>query len=308
MRIVLLTNAASGKGGSHALATQAADALGHEGHQVTSVSLAKGWEQRAAGAELIVVCGGDGSISAASSHAAACAVPLYHLPRGTENLFAREFGMRPDVEQLVASVRAARIERFDLGVCACEGNPDRTFALMCSVGFDADVLHALAARRKGPISHSSYVRPVVACLMKPTIRTLTIEADGRVVVDAAKGNVVVSNCARYALGIDPSRDASMTDGKLDVFFAPSASSLRTVAWMGMALAGAGRNARSIVRARAERVTIRISGPHAEGTSARNGFQLDGEAVSLAESANGPHPSVTLFVRPRALPVLLAHQA
>lgn len=312
MRIVLLTNAASGKGGSHSLATRAEDALRREGHEVGRVALARGWEEGFGGAELIVACGGDGTVSAASGLAAARDVPVYHLPRGTENLFAREFGMRPDVEQLAAAVRAWDVGRFDLGVCEPVSGPQvtsggveraRTFVLMCSVGFDADVLHALAARRKGPISHGSYTRPVIDCLLKPTIRTLTIEVNGKVVVDGVKGNAVVSNCGRYALGIDPSREADMSDGLLDVFFAQSASSARTVAWMGMALARMGRNASSIVRAQGERVSVCV-GDQSDGRSVPQRYQLDGEAVAAPEGA----ATLEMSVRRGVLKVLRTPRA
>jgi diacylglycerol kinase family enzyme len=294
MRIVLVTNAASGKGGSHSLAERAAGALVARGHDVSRVALAPGWEDRVGDAQLIVACGGDGTVSAAAPIAAARNAALYHLPRGTENLFAREYGMRADVDQLVRAVGAWNVGRFDLGECRAGGGglDGRVFVLMCSVGFDADVLHALAARRKGPISHGSYARPVIDCLLRPTIRTLTIEVDGCVVVDSVKGNVVVSNCGRYALGMDPSRDASMTDGELDVFFAPSASSARTVAWMGMAMARMGRISRSIVRARGARVAIGLV-PRGRNEDSRGAgrYQLDGEAVAAPAGVNSLEMSV-----------------
>ena len=302
MRIVLLTNAASGKGGSHSLAAQSADALARAGHTVDRVALGPGWQSEINDSrpDLIVACGGDGTVSAAAPLASERDIPIYHLPRGTENLFAREFSMRPDAARLRDAVGAWRVERFDLAECRVDDALPRCFVLMCSVGFDADVLHALAARRSGPISHGSYTIPVIASLMRPTIRTLTIEVDGRVVVEGVKGNAVVSNCGRYALGIDPSRDASMTDGMLDVFFAPSASSARTLAWMGMALARLGHNARSIVRARGRIVRIHAAPARRTTGPATHRHQLDGEAIG----PDGSGGTLTLGVRPRALPVLL----
>lgn len=325
MRIVLLTNAASGKGGSHALASGAADALARAGHEVERVALARGWEAKLGDAALLIACGGDGTASACASvlsgglagglvgglvggqagghvrgptNGAARATALYHLPRGTENLFAREFGMRPDIDRLLEAVGQWRVERVDVGTWNGGDGAAGGFVLMCSVGFDADVLVALAARRRGPISHGSYVRPVIECLLRPTIRTLTIEVDGRTVVDGVMGNAVVSNCGRYALGIDPSRDASMTDGQLDLFFSPSASSARTIVWMGLALARMGRNARSIVRARGRRVTIHTRHDGA-GEQGATRFQVDGEAMST------PGATIELGVRAGVLPVLLA---
>lgn len=298
MRILILTNAASGKGRSATLANAAQAALNAQDHNTTLVPLAPDWESHAQGAELIVACGGDGTLSAAAPAAARLAIPVYHLPRGTENLFARHFRMRADPDQLLRAAAARRIQRCDLCTCTISA-PDappseRSFVLMCSVGIDADVLHALAARRRGPISHASYTIPVLASLANPIVRALTIEADGQTVVDRVRGHAIISNCPRYALGIDPSRDASMTDGLLNLFFIPSASRARNLAWAALAISRVGRRAPSIVRARASRLTIRIEGDH---PNARN-FQLDGEAVSSRS------PELTLRALPGALPVLL----
>ena len=203
--------------------------------------------------------------------------------------------MRPDPSPLVEAVRAWRVEPFDMGVCN-----GREFVLMASIGFDADVLHALAARRTGPISHTSYIAPVVHSLLRPTIRALTVEVDGRTIVDGRQGNIVVANCGRYALGLDPCPDARMDDGALDVVFAPSGSSLRTLAWMGMALARVGTRSRSLARARGSHITVRVdrAGACTDPPAAR--FQLDGEALRSPASAG----VFTLGVRARALPVLL----
>ncbi|QYK47823.1 MAG: NAD(+)/NADH kinase [Phycisphaeraceae bacterium] len=296
LRPLILMNSASGKGGSNALGPRIAEALRAAGHEPASVPIGPAWEREAEGRNLIVACGGDGTVNAAASVALERDIPIYHIPRGTENLFAREFGMKPDAASLVRAIERWNVRRFDSGVCAGAGAHDRAFMLMCSVGFDADVLHALAARRSGPISHASYVRPVVSCLLRPSIRALRIEADGRTIVDGVRGNVVVSNCRRYALGIDPSPNASMTDGHLDMFFAPSSSSARTLAWLAIGLAGLTHLSRRIVRARAREIRISSS----TSGNALHAFQLDGEAASL-DRAHGP---LVLSVRERALPVLL----
>lgn len=276
MRIVLVSNGASGRGGAGAIASEASATLRARGHAVEQIALSRSWAGALDGAGLIIACGGDGTVSAVAPEASRRDIPIFHLPRGTENLFAREFGMRPSAALLASAVEAWRVEAFDLGRVESDADPTgsdaRHFALMCSVGFDADVLRALAARRRGPISHASYVVPVVRSLLAPVIRTLWIEVDGRVVVDGVKGNVVVSNCRRYALGIDPSREASMTDGELDVFFAPSASSARTLAWMASALAFRGVRSGRAVRARGRTIRVRVEGDD------RLGFQADGESL------------------------------
>ncbi|MCP4939607.1 MAG: acylglycerol kinase family protein, partial [Phycisphaeraceae bacterium] len=93
----------------------------------------------------LVVVGGDGAVRAAAAEAAHADVPLVHLPAGNENLFAREFEMTDDVDEVVRRLRDGVVQRVDLASAAADGGPAETMVLMASVGFDADVVHDLAS-------------------------------------------------------------------------------------------------------------------------------------------------------------------
>ena len=60
---------------------------------------------------------------------------------------------------LLAALEARRILEVDVGLAN-----DHPFLLMASVGFDADVVHDLAARRGNSISHLSYLPPIIEIL------------------------------------------------------------------------------------------------------------------------------------------------
>ncbi|MFM7134381.1 MAG: diacylglycerol/lipid kinase family protein, partial [Planctomycetota bacterium] len=98
MAVVVLFNPISGAGRALATAQRLAHALEAEGREVGLVPTERRpgelWlRPRLSGAEALVVVGGDGAVRLSASEAARAGVPLWHAPTGTENLFARAFGM-----------------------------------------------------------------------------------------------------------------------------------------------------------------------------------------------------------------------
>jgi diacylglycerol kinase (ATP) len=245
----------------------------------------------AEGPAAVVVIGGDGSVHHALPLLAGSGVPVYQAPLGTENLFSREFGMTRDPGTLVRALAARRVRTIDVGVCeatdAAGEKVVRRFAIMCSLGPDASVVHRLAKVRNGPISHLSYVRPCVEEALAPVLARTRVSVDGTPLADWTTGMLVVANLRQYAMRVDPARDASPDDGMLDVVLMPADSGLGTLA--RMAGARLRRSPDSVLTARGRVVEI-----EAEGSPS----QIDGEAfVHQLRSA-------TFRIEPGALSVLL----
>lgn len=186
-------------------------------------------ERAACSAGVMVVAGGDGSVHHAAAVAMKTGTPIYHLPCGNENLFAREFGMTGSVELLGRSIAEMRVERVDVGRFEAPG-VSRHFVLMASFGTDASVVHRLDAVRKQATGHLAYVGPSTREFFRPHLPELTVVADGKTVVEGRRGLLIVANCRRYALRMDPCHRASMKDGRLDYIFMPCATSLGVVVW------------------------------------------------------------------------------
>ncbi|HWB20572.1 MAG TPA: diacylglycerol kinase family protein [Phycisphaerales bacterium] len=269
MRITILYNPISGRGAAEASAQAASTALVQAGHDVeleqtrrdewTGNGEVDPWTAR----DLVVIAGGDGAMRGAARRAAEAGVAVYHLPMGTENLFAREFGMRRDAAQLVQAVSEWRIETVDMG----EAN-GLTFLLMASVGLDANVVHDLAANRKSAISHWTYLGPVARQLISWRSGILRVETDGRAVVDGLKGMVVIANAKQYGWRLDPAREADMTDGLLDVVFLPARSGVGVARWVVRCKTGRQMKCKGAVHARGEHVRVTSETPFL--------FQLDGD--------------------------------
>ncbi len=254
-------------------AARLAAALAAAGCTVTRRSLAGDGVHRPVvappGAAAIVAIGGDGTVRACAEAARDADAPLHHAPAGTENLFARHFGMRGDPEDVLARLRGvarAGPRRIDLG----RAN-DRPFLLMASVGTDAAILHRAAQARRRGASRAAYLPHVLAEATTGRPPRLRIEVDGERVVDGDRGLVVVANAPRYAALLDPARAARLDDGRLDVVFLPAASALACLWWALRLWSGVDPAAEGAVARRAARVVVDAAEEPAP-------CQLDGETA------------------------------
>ncbi len=230
MDIAVLHNHRSGRGAGADAARSLENALRGAGHGVRTLEAEREMNGRLTeqlrSADLLVVAGGDGTVHYAADAAIAAGVPVYHYPMGTENLFAREFGMSPNPRALLRAVGAWNVRNVDVG--RANGRP---FLIMLSIGPDAGVIARLAKDRRGPISHWSYLRPILAEIRSPSLTPLTVEVDGQEVVSGRTGLLVVGNSRQYALRVDPAARADVDDGLLDVVFLPASTALGVLWWV-----------------------------------------------------------------------------
>ncbi len=243
-----------------------------------------------------MVAGGDGTVLSVASTCAAMAVPIYHLPAGNENLFAREFGMDTNPNRLLRAILRGRTVSCDVGRCEWNGaggallpRQSLPFLLMASVGPDAGVVHRLHACRTKAVGHRAYAGPIVGELASPAISHVRVwrEGDTEPVIDG-RGMLVVANCRQYALRIDPCPEADPCDGLLDACFIPAETAVEALAALVRLRL---RSGATVVRARAARLAVEVE-PHAR-------LQLDGEAAA----ADGIGTRLNLTVSPERLLVL-----
>ena len=231
MKILVLYNPVAGTGKSAATAQTIAEAVDRAGLQTvlvqTRVDAAEDWlDEPLTEAGALVVVGGDGAVRLAAEPAIRTETPLYHFPSGTENLFSREFRMDRRVETLLQALERNEPRLVDVGVVN-----GRTFLLMVSVGFDAEVVHDLASHRGSSISHWSYLGPIVRQLRAWRPSLLEVTVDGERIDRGRPGMVIVANSRQYAARLDPAQRAEMSDGLLDVLFFPIASKAQLLSWL-----------------------------------------------------------------------------
>lgn len=279
MRIVLVANPRSGRARNSALIRRLHEGMAEAGFHVNPVPMTAGADLSSVlvGADALVVAGGDGSVHHALDAAAGAGVPLYPFPLGTENLFAKACGVTRSVDRLIAMLRTRRTGEVDLATCN-----QRPFVLMCSAGFDAQVVNRVAAARgNGGVTRLHYVVQMLHEIRRSHFPRLRIVVDGATLSEGEPGLVIIANSPRYAAGLNPCLQARWDDGLVDVLFLPCDSRTAMLGWL-VTVAARRHMRHSAARfARGRVVSVRCD-------QAGTPYQLDGEAVQT-------HGSLSLLI-------------
>ena len=219
--IVIAENPRAGAGEGRTLVERLASVLADRGFQVVREREPEQIRQRLQAADAavplgnaelpacVVCAGGDGTIGMVANWVDA-ATPLAVLPLGTENLLAKQFGFDRDVDRLAERIASGRTFAIDAG----EAN-GKLFLVVASVGFDAEVVRLLAARRTGHIRHSTWVRPILQALGSYQFPEIRVTTD-RHLKPVRTRWAFIFNLPRYALGLRFVAEGHCADGKLDV--------------------------------------------------------------------------------------------
>ncbi|MEM9064756.1 MAG: diacylglycerol kinase family protein [Planctomycetota bacterium] len=307
MRVILIANPRSGSGKGLTRATEFATELRTAGLSVnvletgpnSSHLLNAGVLKKA---DALAVLGGDGTLNTALDLARVNRVPIYHVPAGNENLFAREFGMTGAPSDLAEAVRAQRVLMADVGVAN-----GRLFALMVSVGLDASVVHRVAQTRTTAVGHRAYVLPGLREIKSPCLPRLRIEVDGSTLVEDQRGIVVIANSRHYGVDLDPARHAEIDDGQLDIVFLPARTRVGVLGWAVDLRLGWHLKRKRLVYAKGTQIRVESLEDNKQAP-----VQLDGEAPGITPSGTTNEPSsqtpLSVGIEPATLPVLLPANA
>lgn len=213
----------------------------------------------AAGADVVVAVGGDGTVREVAHALAGGDVPLGIVPTGTANLYARNAGLHGLHRDLLALLAIAGApEPADLGVVAltttCPDPPlsaspalgppsndpdrdrvhERIFLVVVGIGHDADTVADVQHHDKRRHGWVSYVLPGLRRLGDPPI-DVHVDLDGRAPVSARAWSVLLANTGRLPAGVRVVPDARPNDGALHVtVVAPSgAGQLARIAAAGV---------------------------------------------------------------------------
>lgn len=94
----------------------------------------------AAGADLVLVAGGDGALNEAINGMIHSPVPLGVLPAGTANVLASELGLTRSPAAVAELLPELVPRRVSAGLLTPSGAPPRYFLLMAGVGLDAHIV------------------------------------------------------------------------------------------------------------------------------------------------------------------------
>ncbi|WP_433674172.1 diacylglycerol/lipid kinase family protein [Microbacterium gorillae] len=260
----------------------------------------------AAGAELILAAGGDGTIRAVAEYLAetGASADLGIVPLGTGNLLARNLGV--PLNNISAAVSRAfenQTTTIDIGWADVHLSGEvksRAFAVMAGFGIDAHMITETNDDLKDRAGWLAYVESLGRALSASGVIDIRLSVDGEDAVEDRAHTLLVGNCGMLQGGIALLPDADPSDGALDLLVLQAdgvagwLDTMRNMMWdhgikrlFAPDAASDDAGSASTIRGRLTTLTVDLAEPRM--------FEVDGDTV-------GEATRVEIRVQPAALRV------
>src|SRR5690606_24305987 len=124
-------------------------------------------------ADLIILCGGDGTIASGALAVEECGLPLGIIPMGTANDLARTLGIPIDLTEAADVILAGNTRRIDLGTVN-----GYAFFNVASIGLSADLAQGLDTTLKRRFGRLGYALAAARVLTRARPFTAIIREKG----------------------------------------------------------------------------------------------------------------------------------
>jgi diacylglycerol kinase (ATP) len=231
--------------------------------------------------DVLVVGGGDGTVSTAAGNLAGTDIVFALLPLGTTNNFARTAGVPLDIGGAIETALSGKAEKFDLAKA-----DDRYFVNVASLGLSARIADNVNDTHKRYFGRLAYALTGMRQLLVHRPIRCVIETDGKT-SEFRTNQLIIAN-GKYHSGIEISKTTSAQSGKLVVFSLDDGGKLRLMLnLLRFSVSGISRlQNHEVIRATEIQLT----------TSPRRKLEIDGEP-------SGATP-VRILCEPDALTLLV----
>jgi YegS/Rv2252/BmrU family lipid kinase len=231
-----------------------------------------------AGADLVLACGGDGTVTSCAEGVAGTGVPLAIIPMGTGNLLARNIGLPMGLEEALAVALGSVQQPVDAG--RVNGT---LFVVMAGLGLDAQMLSDTSDSLKERLGWFAYAISAVRHLGDRPMR-MAVSADGGRRRRMRASALIVGNVGWLRGGLPLLPDARPDDGLLDAVVLIAGGPAR---WLAVA-------ADIVLRRPAHGGTYRVQFTKLQVTlDQEQPWELDGEVM-------GSTRQLTVVAQPGAL--------
>jgi YegS/Rv2252/BmrU family lipid kinase len=159
--------------------------------------------------DLLLACGGDGTVTACAEGLAGSGIPLAILPAGTGNLLARNLGFPLDRDEALEVALTGADRQLDVG--NANGRP---FVVMAGIGLDAKMLDGASEQVKERLGWAAYAISALRHLRDRPMR-VRLRADGGPLLRRRASGVIAGNVGWLQGGVPLLPDAAPDDGLLD---------------------------------------------------------------------------------------------
>jgi diacylglycerol kinase (ATP) len=204
-----------------------------------------------AGAQLILVAGGDGTLNEVLDGMAGSSVPLGILPAGTANVLATEIGLGNDLERAARSIPHCVARRIAVGRLD-SGLKPRYFLSMAGAGFDARIVYGLNAQLKQRFGKGAYWLSGFGQASR-RFPEFAVELDGA--TQTICSFALVSRVRNYGGDFEIAQHASLFDDRFEVVLFRGRSSLPYLKYLCGMIGGRLSGMRGVTFLTARRVRV-----------------------------------------------------
>ncbi len=226
------------------------------------------------GADLVIVCGGDGTVREVCAELAGTGIPVGIIPAGTGNLLARNLDVPLYIRSAIDVALNGQDRAIDMVEVSGDGGlADTHFMVMAGMGFDAAIMEGVNEEIKKKVGWLAYVLSALKSLMFPAVRLEISVDDGPFTRHRAR-TVVVGNVGFLQAGMPLLPDAAIDDGVLDVVMLHPKRFLSWLPIVWRVLAKRSHTDETLDRMTGRKVVIRAATDTPR--------QLDGDSIGLGK--------------------------
>ena len=240
--------------------------------------------------QLVIVCGGDGTVNEVVNGLACSQVPLAVLPAGTANVLAKELSLPWNLPRAAERLLGAPYRRIALGLATPEkssGEP-RYFLSVAGAGADGALVAAVRPEIKLKAGILAYWQEGLRQLTKyhfPLFRT-SMAGNGN---NIEASLVIVGRTKHYGGPFKITTEADLLSSEFELAFVTTRSAWRYISYLPLIWAGKLRSARYVrffktnslqcVSVNGSQVQIQVDGEPAGNLPAE--FRIVPDALTLA---------------------------
>ncbi len=213
--------------------------------------------------DVVAIAGGDGTINEVLNGLDATAPPVAIIPIGTANVLAAEIGLGSTAKAIADTIAYGRPKPICLGIAN-----ERRFAVMASVGLDAEVVRHVSLDLKRYLGKGAYAYETLHQLLTLASPAFELSIEGR---DYLAHGVIIANGRYFGGQFIVAPNASLDMPSFDICRCTRGGRRATLCYLASMVQGrlADRDDYEIVRAK----HVRINGP--EGAP----VQADGDIIT-----------------------------
>ncbi|MGH9775124.1 MAG: diacylglycerol/lipid kinase family protein [Candidatus Acidiferrales bacterium] len=181
--------------------------------------------------QLVIACGGDGTVNEVVNGLAGSHVPMALLPAGTANILAKELRIPWDLPVAARLIPGGTLRRIALGAILphadasneAQGAARRYFLCVAGAGPDGEMVHALVERLKQNTGILAYWLEGFRQLFRYSFPEILVKSEGR----ERKGTlVVVGRTKHYGGPFQITTEASLFEDEFEVMLQTTQSRWR----------------------------------------------------------------------------------